>query len=66
MNARSNIIDDLNDNQDISITITRAGKSKTVNKDESDSEWQDSVNDSVKLQGNKEKKKPAKKKKTNS
>lgn len=66
MNARSNIIDDLNDNQDISITITRAGKSKTVNENESDSEWQDSVNDSVKLQGNKEKKKRTKKKKTNS
>lgn len=66
MNARSNLIDELNEDQDVSITITRAGK-KVSNDSEDDKEWQENVNESVKLQGNKNKKKASKqqKKKTN-
>lgn len=49
-NSRSSIVDDLNENPDISITITRAG-SKSNNQD--DKGWQEEVNESVSLQSNK-------------
>lgn len=52
-NSRSSIVDDLNENPDISITITRAG-SKPNNSD--DEKWQEEVNESVSLQSKKQEK----------
>ena len=52
-NSRNSIVDDLNDNPDISITITRAN-SRPNNSD--DEKWQEEVNESVSLQSKKQEK----------
>lgn len=52
-NSKSSIVDDLNDNPDISITITRANSRPN---DLDDGKWQEEVNQSVSLQGKKREK----------
>lgn len=62
MNARQNILSDLDDNANVSITITRAGNQSKDQED--DKEWQSQVNESVSIRNKttEEKKQEAKEK----
>lgn len=51
MNSRSNILDDLDEDTSIQVTVTRANKSENQSQfpDDVDTEWQDEVNQSIEI-----------------
>lgn len=53
MNSRANILDDMDEDTSIHVTVTRAGKQNAQHQpdsvDENDTEWQDEVNPSIEI-----------------
>ena len=63
MNSRANILDDIDEDTSIQVTVTRATKGNTSNtantSDSEDKEWQDEVNSSIEIRKSTEEEKAA-------
>ena len=65
MNSRANILEDMDEDTSIQVTVTRASKAtqtKSDNTDENDTEWQDEVNRSIEIRKSTEEEKAQAKK----